>query len=56
MNGFRNARLTIAALLIVEDTLREYTLVEAMRTIVRTRMGPDVQHPSIGCSIKWKAS
>jgi peroxiredoxin len=36
------------------DAKRE--LVEAMRTIVRTRMGPDVQHPSIGCSIKWKAS
>ena len=36
------------------DATRE--LVEAMRTIVRTGMGPDVQHPSIGCSIKWKAS
>ena len=36
------------------DANRE--LVEAMRKIVRTRMGPDVQHPSIGCSIKWKVS
>jgi len=36
------------------DATRE--LVEAMRTIIRTGMGPDVQHPSIGCSIKWKAS
>jgi hypothetical protein len=35
------------------DAKRE--LVEAMRKIVRTRMGPDVQHPTIGCSIKWKA-
>ena len=35
------------------DATRE--LVEAMRTIIRTGMGPDVQHPSIGCSIKWKA-
>ena len=36
------------------DATRE--LVEAMRTIIQTGMGPDVQHPSIGCSIKWKAS
>src|SRR5215204_3510123 len=36
------------------EAIRE--LVEAMRTIIRTAMGPDVQHPSIGCSIKWKAS
>jgi peroxiredoxin len=29
-------------------------LVEAMRAVVRTGKGPDAQHPSIGCSIKWK--
>jgi peroxiredoxin len=36
------------------DAKRE--LVEAMRTVIRTGSGPDVQHPSIGCSIKWKAT
>lgn len=28
-------------------------LVEAMRLIARTGEGPEVQHPSMGCSIKW---
>ena len=28
-------------------------LVEAMRLIAATGKGPDEQHPSIGCSIKW---
>lgn len=31
-------------------------LVEAMRLIAATGNGPDVQHPSIGCSIKWKTA
>ncbi len=30
-------------------------LLEAMIQIARTGQGPSVQHPSIGCSIKWKA-
>jgi peroxiredoxin len=34
------------------DTRRE--LVEAMREIARSGRGPEVQHASIGCSIKWK--
>jgi peroxiredoxin len=34
------------------DTRRE--LVEAMAQIARTGQGPDVQHASMGCSIKWK--
>jgi hypothetical protein len=35
------------------DTRRE--LVEAMAQVARDGVGPDVQHASIGCSIKWKA-
>lgn len=31
-------------------------LLEAMRQIARTGNGPTVQHPSIGCSIKWRDS
>jgi peroxiredoxin len=31
-------------------------LVRAMRDIIRTGRAPDVQHPSVGCSIKWKAT
>jgi peroxiredoxin len=31
-------------------------LVEAMREIVKTGAAPADQHPSIGCSIKWKAA
>ncbi|HHX89133.1 MAG TPA: thioredoxin family protein [Paracoccus sp.] len=30
-------------------------LYEAMRRISETGEGPRVQHPSIGCSIKWRA-
>ena len=29
-------------------------LVNAMRMIVKTGKGPEVQHPSMGCSIKWR--
>ena len=29
-------------------------LVEAMRLIAETGQGPYVQHPSMGCSIKWR--
>jgi len=36
------------------DARRE--LLEAMRLIARTGRGPDHQHPSIGCSIKWRAA
>ncbi len=31
-------------------------LVEAMRAIARTGAAPEPQHPSVGCSIKWKAA
>ena len=34
------------------DTPRE--LVEAMRLIGETGKGPQEQHPSMGCSIKWR--
>ncbi len=35
-----------------DDAPRE--LFEAMRLIAETGQGPAVQHPSIGCSIKWR--
>jgi peroxiredoxin len=31
-------------------------LVEAMRAIAATGVGPAEQNPSVGCSIKWKAA
>jgi peroxiredoxin len=31
-------------------------LVEAMRAIARTGSAPEPQHPSVGCSIKWKTA
>jgi hypothetical protein len=34
------------------DAARE--LFEAMLAVARTGVAPAVQHPSIGCSIKWK--
>lgn len=33
---------------------RTKELVYAMRQIAKTGKGPAVQHPSIGCSIKWR--
>jgi peroxiredoxin len=36
----------------VPDASRE--LIDAMRHVYRTGQGPEIQHPSIGCSIKWK--
>ncbi len=35
-----------------KDAPRE--LVEAMQIIAKTGEGPEVQHPSMGCSIKWR--
>ena len=34
------------------DTIQE--LVHAMKTIAKTDLGPEIQHPSMGCSIKWR--
>lgn len=36
------------------DAPRE--LVEAMRLVAATGRGPTIQHPSIGCSIKWRGN
>lgn len=36
------------------DTVPE--LLAAMRKVALTGAGPDVQHPSIGCSIKWRTA
>ena len=36
------------------DTVPELLL--AMRQVALTGTGPEVQHPSIGCSIKWRAA
>lgn len=33
---------------------RNPELLDAMRQIVATGTGPEVQHPSMGCSIKWR--
>lgn len=37
-----------------DETQRE--LFDAMMQVSRTGIPPEVQHPSIGCSIKWKAA
>jgi peroxiredoxin len=31
-------------------------LIEAMHHVALTGHGPEVQHPSVGCSIKWRAA
>ena len=36
-----------------ENTIHR-ELYEAMQLISKTNKGPDIQNPSIGCSIKWK--
>ncbi|SOH93473.1 Peroxiredoxin [Monaibacterium marinum] len=36
------------------DTVPE--LLNAMNTVALTGQGPDVQNPSIGCSIKWRTA
>lgn len=45
-------RLDTSWMDMVENTRRE--LLEAMQQIAQTGKGPEVQNPSIGCSIKWK--
>lgn len=35
---------------------RNAELLEAMRLIAATGRGPEVQHASMGCSIKWRAN
>lgn len=37
-----------------DPTGRQCELVDAMQMIAATGHGPDLQHPSIGCSIKWR--
>jgi peroxiredoxin len=38
----------------VPDARRE--LFEAMQQIAQTGVGPDMQYPAFGCSIKWKSA
>jgi len=45
-------RLDSAAM--ADATHRDAELLNAMRVIAQSGKGPEVQHPSIGCSIKWK--
>ncbi len=33
---------------------RKAELLDAMTAIAKTGKGPEIQHPSMGCSIKWK--
>ncbi|MEM9061717.1 MAG: thioredoxin family protein [Pseudomonadota bacterium] len=47
-------RLDAGRMGAVPDNLRR-DLVEAMTLIAKTGRGPDEQHASMGCSIKWKA-
>ena len=35
---------------------RKAELLEAMRLVISTGEGPETQHPSMGCSIKWRDS
>ncbi len=37
-----------------DATNRKTELLDAMKQIASTQTGPDLQHPSMGCSIKWK--
>ena len=37
-----------------DPTGREDELVKAMRLIAQSGAGPEEQHPSMGCSIKWR--
>lgn len=37
-----------------DGTTRTPELLNAMRRIAQTGRGPSVQHPSMGCSIKWR--
>lgn len=37
-----------------DDPLAERELFHAMAQIAQLGIGPDMQYPSIGCSIKWK--
>jgi peroxiredoxin len=39
-----------------DASTREPELVNAMRMIAETGKGPETQLPSMGCSIKWRAS
>ena len=57
--GFNNnselqyrGRLEASQQHIIPDSKKE--LLEAMLTVAKTGKGPEVQIPSIGCSIKWK--
>jgi peroxiredoxin len=39
-----------------DATDRQAELLDAMRLIADTGKGPDTQHASMGCSIKWRAA
>jgi peroxiredoxin len=45
-------RLDDARMAVKPDAKRE--LIEAMRRVASTGHGPEEQHPSMGCSIKWR--
>ncbi len=45
-------RLDLSGMKKTEDGPRE--LVEAMKQVAMTGAAPDIQNPSIGCSIKWR--
>jgi len=47
-------RLDESRMTPVDDAKRE--LLEAMRQVAESGRGPEEQHASMGCSIKWKAA
>jgi len=40
---------------LTETPTAPHELFEALRSIAATGRGPAEQHPSTGCSIKWRA-
>ncbi|MCB0737358.1 MAG: thioredoxin family protein [Bacteroidetes bacterium] len=36
------------------EMVTKQELKEAINSILKTNQGPEIQHPTIGCSIKWK--
>ena len=52
LRGFRGQLDASRKQAAAPDVRRD--LFEAMQQIAETGVGPEVQYPSIGCSIKWK--
>ena len=53
-NGGLHYRGRLDDVRMQETTERVPELVNAMLEIAKTGQGPEIQHPSMGCSIKWQ--